>query len=182
MAPMWEVLGLWFIWKAYTRYITTKKSSLEAKTLPNTEEMGDQWLSSIKLYSITIKMTCIIRKHHSHKLWANSWYPGQGSNCEVIIERMYCIADCHTEYDTQSGNFHFHQFRVIIKCNNIYSPLHCWCDKKLHVYPQHKPWLYSLKTWFYIRLWSQPFHFPKQNPFSLTVHHHLHKVQGYIII
>jgi hypothetical protein len=45
-----EVLGLWFIWKAYMyRYITTKKSS-QAKNLPNTEKMGDQWLSSIKLY------------------------------------------------------------------------------------------------------------------------------------
>ena len=41
-------LGLWFIWKTY-RFIATKKSS-QAKNLPDTEQTGEFWFFSIKLY------------------------------------------------------------------------------------------------------------------------------------
>jgi hypothetical protein len=48
VATPWGIDFLWFN-AYYHGYSTTTKSS-QAKNLPNTEKMGDQWLSPIKLY------------------------------------------------------------------------------------------------------------------------------------
>jgi hypothetical protein len=48
VATPWRIDFLWFNAQYHRCSITTKSS--QAKNLPNTEKMGEQWLSSIKLY------------------------------------------------------------------------------------------------------------------------------------